>query len=136
MTAKSWIRNLFARPVTRTIRKAPHRVRPALEVLEDRTVPSRLIGTGLLDAGGGGTPSTMHAFFTPPSDEDTLQPVGSDAAFAGVFSSAPGESSGPAPTGPPSYSTLANGMPILNSHPGSPVAIFLDFNSNAFNGYT
>jgi parallel beta-helix repeat protein len=40
MTMHSWVRNLFARPVTRTIRKAPHQLRPALEVLEDRWLPS------------------------------------------------------------------------------------------------
>src|ERR1700687_1648466 len=40
MLMRSWIRNLFARPVTRTIRKAPHRFRPALEALEGRCVPS------------------------------------------------------------------------------------------------
>ena len=36
MTMRSWIRNLFTRPVTRTIRKAATPARPALEVLEDR----------------------------------------------------------------------------------------------------
>src|SRR5713226_1321255 len=43
MMKRSWIRNLFARPVTRTIRKAPHRARPALEALEDRCVPSTIV---------------------------------------------------------------------------------------------
>src|SRR6266851_2691924 len=43
MMKRSWIRQLFARPVTRTIRKAPHRARPALEVLEDRCVPSTIV---------------------------------------------------------------------------------------------
>src|SRR5438445_12315417 len=43
MRTRSWIRNLFARPITRTIRKAPHRIRPALEVLEDRCVPSTIV---------------------------------------------------------------------------------------------
>ena len=33
MMMRSWIRHLFARSVTRPIRKAPHRFRPALEVL-------------------------------------------------------------------------------------------------------
>jgi hypothetical protein len=40
MTTQSWIRKLFARPVTRPIRKRPHRARPVLEALEDRLVPS------------------------------------------------------------------------------------------------
>ncbi len=37
---RSWIRQLFARPITRPIRKAARGFRPALEVLEDRWVPS------------------------------------------------------------------------------------------------
>src|SRR5262249_29838539 len=36
-------RNLFARPAIRPIRKAPHRFRPALEVLESRWVPSIVV---------------------------------------------------------------------------------------------
>src|SRR5438874_10044090 len=55
MMMRSWIRNLFAR--SRTIRKAPQRCRPALEVLEDRWVPSTIVVnnptdtpvTGLID---------------------------------------------------------------------------------------
>ena len=39
MTKRSWIRKLFTRPV-RTIRKAPRRVRLAVEQLEDRCCPS------------------------------------------------------------------------------------------------
>src|SRR5258708_359831 len=46
---RSWIRNLFARPVTRPIRKAPLRCRPALEVLEDRCVPSVFPGNDLTE---------------------------------------------------------------------------------------
>jgi CSLREA domain-containing protein len=42
MSPGSWIRNLFARPVVRPLRKRPPRARPALEALEDRTVPSTL----------------------------------------------------------------------------------------------
>ena len=40
LSRHSWIRNLFARPVSRTVRAAPHRFRPTLDVLEDRCVPS------------------------------------------------------------------------------------------------
>jgi len=43
MMKRSWIRNLFARSGTRTVRKAPHRARPALEALEDRWVPSTIV---------------------------------------------------------------------------------------------
>jgi predicted outer membrane repeat protein len=45
MKTHSWIRNLFARPVTRPFRKAPCRARPTLESLEDRCVPSTLTVT-------------------------------------------------------------------------------------------
>jgi parallel beta-helix repeat protein len=138
MTRLSWIRKLFDRPVTRPIHRGPHRARLAVDALEDRWVPSRLLGTGLLDAGSVATPSQANSTggtVVTGSSTSTI-PSNGGPAFAGVLSSAPGESGGPAPTGPASYSTLANGMPILNSHPGSPVAIFLDFNSNAFNGYT
>src|SRR5260370_14054824 len=55
MRKRSWIRNLFARPVTRPIRKAPHRFRPTLEVLEDRWVPSTFTVNSLLDDGSAGT---------------------------------------------------------------------------------
>ena len=39
MTARSWIRKLFAR-TPRTVRKAPARCRPAVEALEDRFLPA------------------------------------------------------------------------------------------------
>src|SRR5262249_62133338 len=39
MTTRSWIRRLFAR-TPRTIRKAPARFRPRLELLEDRLTPA------------------------------------------------------------------------------------------------
>jgi hypothetical protein len=43
MRKRSWSRRLFTRPVPRTIRQAPCRVRPALEALEGRWVPSPAI---------------------------------------------------------------------------------------------
>jgi hypothetical protein len=43
LTTLSWIRNLFTRPVTHPIRKVPHRVRLALEALEDRCVPAMIV---------------------------------------------------------------------------------------------
>jgi parallel beta-helix repeat protein len=51
MIKRSWTRRLFTRPVTRPIRKAPHRARPALEALEDRWVPSAFAATRPLDGG-------------------------------------------------------------------------------------
>jgi hypothetical protein len=55
MTTRSWIRKLFARPVTPPIRKRPHRARLALQALEDRTVPSTFTVTNLLDDGSVGS---------------------------------------------------------------------------------
>jgi CSLREA domain-containing protein len=42
MMKRSWIRKLFTPPVSRTIRKAPRRVRLALEALENRCCPSTI----------------------------------------------------------------------------------------------
>jgi hypothetical protein len=44
MLPRFWIRNVFTRPATHPIRKAPPRTRPCLEALEDRTVPSGITG--------------------------------------------------------------------------------------------
>jgi hypothetical protein len=44
MPMRSSIRNVFTRPATRPLRKAPHPARLALEALEDRTVPSTITG--------------------------------------------------------------------------------------------
>ena len=43
MLSRSWIRNLFARPGNRPLRKAPHRARLAVETLEHRWVPSTIV---------------------------------------------------------------------------------------------
>jgi hypothetical protein len=48
MTVRSWIRRVFARPVTSPIRKLPTRVRLGVEGLEDRTVPSTFLVTNTL----------------------------------------------------------------------------------------
>jgi hypothetical protein len=53
MRTRSWIRKLFARPVIRPFRKAPFRA-PALELLEQRTVPSFTV-TSTLDDGSVGS---------------------------------------------------------------------------------
>jgi hypothetical protein len=49
MTARSWVRHLFARPVRRPFRKAPFRARPFLEALEERWVPSPIVVTNPTD---------------------------------------------------------------------------------------
>src|SRR5262245_61998211 len=48
MTARTWIRSLFAR-TPRTIRKAPARCRPSLEALEARLAPATITVTSTLD---------------------------------------------------------------------------------------
>src|SRR5262245_30978657 len=55
MTMRSWIRQLFARPSTRPLRKAPVRRRPHVEALEDRLAPAAYHVTSLLDDGSAGT---------------------------------------------------------------------------------
>jgi hypothetical protein len=57
MSKRSWIRNVFNRPVTRPIRKAPPRIRLGVEALEDRISPVgdlqfRAVGAGQLGGGG------------------------------------------------------------------------------------
>src|SRR5262245_21300075 len=49
MASRSWIRTLFSRPVTRTIRKAPGHYRPRVEALEDRLDPAILTVNSTLD---------------------------------------------------------------------------------------
>ena len=49
----SWIRQLFARPITRPIRKAARGFRPVLEALEDRWVPSTFTVNSTADLGAG-----------------------------------------------------------------------------------
>src|SRR5215475_10359595 len=53
MTMRTWIRQMFTRPATRPLRKAPARCRPALEVLEDRWVPSTFTVNSTGDSGAG-----------------------------------------------------------------------------------
>src|SRR5262249_37666891 len=45
-----------ARPVTRTIRRAPGRIRPALELLEDRLAPAILTVNSALDTANASDP--------------------------------------------------------------------------------
>jgi hypothetical protein len=72
MTLRSWIRNLFARPVTRLIRKAPHRAGLVLDALEDRFVPS------------------VTAPAIARNLEDVAVNVGSPATNGGAFNDAEG----------------------------------------------
>lgn len=80
MTARSWVRRLFARTATSPIRKEPPRTRLAVEGLEDRTVPATFLVTNTLDDGSIGSLrwAVDQANATPGADA-----VGFDAA--GVF---------------------------------------------------
>src|SRR5262245_48070680 len=49
MSQRTWIRNLFARPATRPMRKAPPRARPAVEALEGRLAPATFTVSRLAD---------------------------------------------------------------------------------------
>ena len=55
MTARSWLRPLFARPVIRPFRKAPPWVPLGVELLEDRTLPSTFTVLNTLDDGSVGS---------------------------------------------------------------------------------
>jgi hypothetical protein len=67
MSMRSWLRNLFARPATRPIRKAPHRRRLALEALEDRWCPSTVTVLTNGDATGGTLTPTGPDTYTAPT---------------------------------------------------------------------
>jgi uncharacterized repeat protein (TIGR01451 family) len=54
MTARSWIRRVFS-PTPRTSRKAPARVRPGVERLEDRLAPANFTVNTLADDGSAGS---------------------------------------------------------------------------------
>jgi hypothetical protein len=70
---RSWIRNLFARPVTRPMRKAAHRARLAVEALEDRLAPATLTVTSLADDGSSGTLRSQIAAAAPAGDTIIFQ---------------------------------------------------------------
>jgi titin len=53
MTARSWIRQLFARSANRPLRKPPACRRPNLEALEDRWLLSTYVVTSTADSGAG-----------------------------------------------------------------------------------
>src|SRR5262245_75100 len=104
---RRWFSSINRR-VVRAASAKSRRVRLAIEVLEDRVVPSHM------------------------GDEDfaIMAAQNADPNITGVQSLPPGDGTGPAPAGFPSYATLANGIPILNSLPGAPTAIYLDFDGD------
>lgn len=99
----------WIRPLEKTsYRRNAHNLRRlVVEVLEDRVVPTHLGG------------------------DLAILPDGIiDPAFTGVQSQPPGEDTGPTPAGFPTFATLANGMPILNSLPAAPTTIYIDFDGD------
>jgi hypothetical protein len=62
---------------------------------------------------------------TGPNDEFVLDP-----ALAEIESSPPGPGTGPTPVAFASYTTLANGLPVLSSYPAAPTSIYLDFDGD------
>src|SRR5262245_9491264 len=80
MTMRSWIRKLFTRPATRTIRKAPRRTRLSLEALEDRWVPSTFTVLNTNDSGDGSLRAAVEAA------NNTAGPDTIDFAVSGTIS--------------------------------------------------
>src|SRR5262245_30457912 len=80
MTMRSWIRNLFTRPATRTIRKAPRRACLNLEALEDRWVPSTFTVLNTNDSGDGSLRAAVAAA------NNTAGPDTIDFAVSGTIS--------------------------------------------------
>src|SRR5262245_49780328 len=61
MTVRSWLRTLFTRPIP----KAPARLRPVLEALEDRPAPATFVVTTLADSGFGSLRAAIHNANSP-----------------------------------------------------------------------
>jgi hypothetical protein len=72
MSLRSWLRSLFTRPATRTIRKAPRRARLGLEALEDRAVPATFTVLNTLDDGGAGSLRWAVAQANANAGDDTI----------------------------------------------------------------
>jgi parallel beta-helix repeat protein len=83
MTMRSWIRSLFARPATRTIRKAPRRTRLSLEALEDRWLPSTFTVLNTLDDGSAGSLRWAVAQANANAGDDTIN-FGDGSASGGT----------------------------------------------------
>jgi parallel beta-helix repeat protein len=100
MSIRSWIRSLFTRPATLTIRKTPRRTRLSLEALEGRWCPSTITVLNIGDDPGaltytGTDPSTGIANYTAPTLRAAIDGANSMAGpdtinfdTSGVFSTA------------------------------------------------
>ena len=112
MTMRSWIRRLFTRPVTHTVRRAARRARPALplpalEMLEDRWLPSTFVVTDASDSAAdtgslryainnlatGSSASTNTINFSLPADSVITLSNGALTIAQGVTINGPGASS-------------------------------------------
>jgi hypothetical protein len=70
---RSWLRSVFARPVSRPMRQAPARVYLALEGLEERAVPAGIAVTNVNDVVNGDTSSITALEDTPGADGISLR---------------------------------------------------------------
>src|ERR1700738_1562825 len=86
MMKRSWIRNLFTRLVTRPIRKAPHRVRLSLEVLEERTLLSTFSVLNTNDSGPGSLRQAMLDVNSSPGLDTIRFQIGTGAQLIHVGS--------------------------------------------------
>src|SRR5213080_786003 len=70
MLKRSWLRDLFARPITRPAHPVRRRARLALEALEGRDVPATFTVTNALDDGSAGSLrwAVAQANATPGAD--------------------------------------------------------------------
>jgi hypothetical protein len=82
MTTRTWIRRLFAY-TPRTVRKAQSRIRPRLEVLEDRLAPATLTVNSLADNTTDTTVMTLRAAV------DLIDSGGTSVAAPGAATVAP-----------------------------------------------
>jgi hypothetical protein len=123
MTVRTWIRKLFARPVSRPI-KAPGRFRPGLEALEDRLVPANFT------IANGDVAGLIAAIITSNSNNqaDTI-----NLAAGGTYTLTSVDNSDLGPTGLPSIvldGSLANTLTIngngatIQREPGASTPLF------------
>jgi fibronectin type 3 domain-containing protein len=110
----------FSRLAVRTGKRLKYRAKPTRTVLRVEVLEGRLM---------------LHGDGDDPFAPDVpLLPVDLQALLD-LEAAAPGEVN-VSPFPQTTYSTLANGMPILNSLPNAPAAIYIDFDGGVYHGST